>query len=192
MKTILSSLIILVSLTIIVSCKKEKANADFSFDVSNATEGRVEFRNNSTGATSYEWNFGDGSATNFSSSSTLSHTYSKNGTYTVTLKAKTSARDKGNSKSQQVTVFNIKSEYMLWTADPNIGGQIAVAIDGVYVGTITSYYASGTPDCGANGCVTARLSEGNHNVYAEATDGSKWTFTINIISGICNRTKLTQ
>jgi len=56
------------------------ANAQFTASVSGAT---VNLSNLSTGAASYSWNFGDSSPVNNSASP--SHTYTANGTYTITL-----------------------------------------------------------------------------------------------------------
>ncbi len=44
----------------------------------------LDFNNTSTGATSYQWNFGDGST---STSKDPSHEYTTSGTFTVTLTA---------------------------------------------------------------------------------------------------------
>jgi hypothetical protein len=59
---------------------EEEVNADFAYmiDALNA----VNFTNESTGATSYEWNFGDGGA---SDEFSPMHTYLENGVYGVTL-----------------------------------------------------------------------------------------------------------
>ena len=55
---------------------------DFDFVV--LLDGNVEFTNNSTGATSYEWNFGDG---NMSNEENPTHQYTETGMYTVILTA---------------------------------------------------------------------------------------------------------
>jgi PKD repeat protein len=58
------------------------SNAQFTSSLSGATE---FFTNQSTNAVSYSWNFGDGSPAD--NSANPYHTYSANGTYTVTLTA---------------------------------------------------------------------------------------------------------
>jgi len=49
---------------------------------------KVNITNDSENATSYEWNFGDGSAIGTQSESTFSYSYAEAGTYTITLTAK--------------------------------------------------------------------------------------------------------
>lgn len=56
------------------------SNAQFTHTLSGVT---ANFNNQSTGAISYSWNFGDASPVNTTASPT--HTYTLNGTYTVTL-----------------------------------------------------------------------------------------------------------
>ncbi len=54
----------------------------------NAASDPVEFFNNSTAATSYSWNFGDGTAVfNTASTSTFIHSFTAYGTYTVSMTA---------------------------------------------------------------------------------------------------------
>jgi len=66
----------------------------------------VSFTNNSAGATTYSWNFGDGSP--LETVSSPSHTYTAPGTYTVTLTARNAA---GCSETTNVviTVENVTS-----------------------------------------------------------------------------------
>jgi gliding motility-associated-like protein len=59
----------------------------------------VDFMNNSTGATNYSWNFGDGN-TSSNSSSEVSHTFLEFGTYVVTL----SAEENGCINQMTVTI----------------------------------------------------------------------------------------
>ena len=71
--------------------------AQFSSSATNAT---VSFTNSSTNATSYSWNFGDGSPAN--TSANPSHTYTADGTYTVTLIATNACGF--NTTTQTVTI----------------------------------------------------------------------------------------
>ena len=71
-------------------------NVAFTYTVSGNT---VNFVNQSSGASSYVWNFGDG---NTSSQTNPTHTYAANGAYTVTL---TGVGACGNETSTQVVVI---------------------------------------------------------------------------------------
>lgn len=85
--------------------KKEKPISDFSFRVSGQfAPAKVTFYNESSNATKYIWDFGDGSAKSYKSSPT--HTYYKGGVYTVGL---TSIGDGGrNYISKTVNIPNEK------------------------------------------------------------------------------------
>lgn len=67
----------------------------------------IKFTNNSTGADSYDWNFGDGASSDVK---TPSHTYSKSGTFTVTLKAINGTEETSSSKSIVVKEIENTSE----------------------------------------------------------------------------------
>ena len=64
----------------------------------------VDFTNNTTDATSYSWDFGDG---NGSTDSDPSHTYDMDGTYTVILIASNSCGD--DTTSLEVEISNAPS-----------------------------------------------------------------------------------
>lgn len=74
----------------------------FYFSISGGT---VIFYNQTTGANSFIWNFGDGS---LSSEKDPRHTYAANGTYTVTLYANNNCGQK--SKSIQITITTVATE----------------------------------------------------------------------------------
>lgn len=87
--------------------------AAFSSSVSYNT---VTFMNNSTGATSYNWNFGDG---NTSTMTNPVHTYAGPGTYNVTLSAINSC---GNIiSSQQVVISSGSGPVAAMTSNLNSG-----------------------------------------------------------------------
>lgn len=58
-------------------------HADFGYNFT--TNQNVQFQNQSTGAISYFWNFGDGSSDSTSTAENPSHFYANDGTYTVML-----------------------------------------------------------------------------------------------------------
>lgn len=93
-------LFITISLISIInlSCKKEQSIADFSASTTYGTTPLlVSFNNKSLYATSYEWDFGDGTT---SSDENPSHTFYNSGTYIVTLKAS----NDNNSDKKSLTI----------------------------------------------------------------------------------------
>ena len=65
----------------------------------------VSFINASSGATTFQWNFGDGNFTNtIKNIDTVLHTYTQVGTYTVTLKASNGCSD--TTSTETIQVFN--------------------------------------------------------------------------------------
>jgi gliding motility-associated-like protein len=65
----------------------------------------VSFINASSGATNFQWNFGDGNFTNtIKNVDTVNHTYLQAGTYTVTLKASNGCSD--TTSTETIQVFN--------------------------------------------------------------------------------------
>lgn len=71
----------------------------------------------------------------------------------------------------------------VWSSDATTG-QITVKIDGKDAGLITTTYNS-APECGAQGCVTANLAAGTHNI--SGTDGvTEWNGSMKIEAGKCN------
>jgi gliding motility-associated-like protein len=77
-------------------------NADFDFAFS--TNQTVSFLNASSGAVSYLWNFGDGSADSASTATSPSHFFQQEGTYTVTLVA-TNIQGCADTLSYQILVL---------------------------------------------------------------------------------------
>ncbi len=89
-----------------------------------SASGGVSFSNSSQNASSYSWDFGDGSS---SSETSPTKYYNADGTYTVTL---TSFADNGKTavSSQTVTINNI----------PYMSAEITGAGSGQFVATVTS------------------------------------------------------
>jgi PKD repeat protein len=92
------------TLLFVFSCSEDETVpapiANFTSAVDAANPLKVNFTNTSTGATTYSWNFGDGSAASTETDPT--HTYAEGGDYTVTLTA-TSAGG-SHVKTAEITV----------------------------------------------------------------------------------------
>ena len=82
-----------------------------------------------------------------------------------------------------------EGEAIFWT-DWDYGvGNISVYVEGTYVGQITSYYSSSTPDCGASGCVTITREPGYYSFTASAT-GASWDWGVTIYANDCSTMRL--
>jgi len=115
-------------------------SSNFNYSVDTLT---VSFTNNSIGATSYLWNFGDG---NTSNQANPVHTYAQSGTYTVTL---TSTNACGSTTSTK-TVTVIALPVAGFTADVTSGcAPLVVHFTSQSLGNPTAYawqFPGGTPD----------------------------------------------
>jgi len=147
----------------------------------------VKCLNSSEDGASYKWTFPDGQT---SASQNVDYTLSENtaaGTYYIVLEA---ISKKGNKKSEAKKAFTVKAatgQLTVWTSNSGVN-QISVKIDNVSMGTITLYYSS-NPGCGANGCVTAKLSVGTHSI--SATDGNNtWNGSITVSKDQCSTFQL--
>jgi PKD repeat protein len=96
-------LILIGILLVFSSCQKEPT-ANFTFTNNNLEVNEtIHFNNTSTDAVSYEWEFGDGGT---SSAENPSYSYSKPGTFTVTL---TALSKKGKKSDKASTVITVKA-----------------------------------------------------------------------------------
>jgi hypothetical protein len=69
-------------------------------------------------------------------------------------------------------------------------GPVKVSVGGSLAGSITVYYTSGTPECGATGCVTITKDPGSYGFTAECGSYT-WHGTITIVKGQCTKYHLT-
>lgn len=95
------------------SCKKDDDNGDavksrFSVATDEIDGFKVNITNDSENATSYDWNFGDGSTTGTQSDATFSYTYAAAGTYTITLTAKNGSETNVSSKEITISGMTLK------------------------------------------------------------------------------------
>ena len=74
----------------------------------------------------------------------------------------------------------------IWT---DYASAIAVGVDGASVGSLTQYFASGTPTCGQSGTLTVTLAVGTHSVSGSA-GSSTWNTTGSVTAGGCTLLKL--
>src|SRR5687768_3571250 len=78
--------LVLIGLPLMNSCKKEKPAADFAFMGNGCTPPcEIVFENRSSNATSYSWDFGDGTS---STEENPAKTYNSGGTFMISLTAK--------------------------------------------------------------------------------------------------------
>ncbi|MGE0076239.1 MAG: PKD domain-containing protein [Bacteroidales bacterium] len=91
--------------------------ANFTTDVTSGYQPTVQFTNTSIDATSYSWNFGDGSEASTDENPT--HTFYTAGTYTVTL----TATDASSNSSEFATEITANTIIPAFTADKTSGYQ---------------------------------------------------------------------
>lgn len=152
----------------LISCKPDAPEPTpspaFIVFISDSMPGQVAFQNNSKGANSYLWDFGDGAT---STEMNPVHIYKGNGTYQVTLKLPGGNGVKfprgssgGVQLTQAVTVSNSKS-------------SLVAAMEGEKAFTFSG------------AVVTATRTNGNIQIYAENNFSSylKITLPANVVAG---------
>lgn len=134
-----------------------------AFEVSSTNGLTVSFQNNSVDATAYQWDFGDN---NSSTDKDPTHTYTSDGTYTVTLTALNGSDSK--TATQSVTVANPyrTSGYVLGSVVSSSGGATYYA----------GYFAdlpSGNIDMTQKQASQRLLYKANHKgfLYGRPTNG---------------------
>jgi len=116
-----------------------KSIADFSASpISGGSPLKVAFSDRSTGApVSWNWNFGDGTT---SRKQNPTHTYSSEGTYTVTLTIKDEIGNNSVTKSNYIYVKNIEPPSVDFTGSPTSGtSPLSVSFTDDSVGEISSW-----------------------------------------------------
>ncbi len=124
---------------------------------------QVNFTDQSSGATSYSWNFGDGAT---STAASPSHTYTAAGTYTVT---QTVTNACGNDQM-------VRTDYITVT-EPNPVGSVYALSDIPVAGTVNGDYTNTQSSNGSYESITERESGGkpdNGYSYQE----HKWDFSV--------------
>lgn len=80
-------------------------------------------------------------------------------------------------------------EVLFWLRSDIGCGNIDVTVDN-QTKTITSYYTSGAPDCGASGCATFTLEPGSYN-FSASCSGETWSGSVSVTDGGCYKMELT-
>lgn len=185
-----SSLLIIAVFVFLGCSKKEVVPApSISFSYTVKENGVVSFFSTGANVKEYYWDFGNG---NMSPSPNPTIQYGKNGVYKVSLKAK---GDGGEAFSNdQVTVSNVPGSIVFWMSEMKSGKNVQVSINGVVMGTITGYYPSGTPTCGAAGSVTVNALQSRTYTYEAKEIGqlfpATWSGIVTIKSGECSTFRL--
>lgn len=92
----------LLFIAIVISSCQKKPEASFTFSPEDAKSGdQISFKNTTTDANSYEWDFGDGTT---STEENPTHTYDSPGIYDVILTAYTGDKAKKDLSFQQIEI----------------------------------------------------------------------------------------
>ncbi len=158
--------------------------ASFSFPTACLPNGTVQFTNNSTGATSYTWDFGDGSPINNTTSP--SHPYSSSGPWNVTLTAISSICSNDTTISVLVRIKPILN-YPALTAVCANSSPVSVATGAVTNGVTGTpkYRGPGTDSAGTFDPAVAGV--GTHTIWYIFTsslgcaDSVSQTITVNAV-----------
>lgn len=106
--------------TVFLSCNKDddptiEVKSRFTVVNDDVDGFKINITNDSEKATSYEWNFGDGSAIGTQSELNFSYTYAAAGTYTITLTAKNGKVTNVSSKEVSISGMTLK-QFLAGTA----------------------------------------------------------------------------
>lgn len=70
-------------------------------------------------------------------------------------------------------------------------GQVDIYLEGTFIGTLTSYFNEGEPNCGQSGTVTFEYKPGTYN-YTASSDNYTWSGSITIYENNCRLHGLTK
>ena len=125
MKRISFKILVLLGIIALGSCKKDSPEADPQTSITTTISGlKVHFENTSTNASSYHWEFGDGSV---SDSMSPTHTYSHSGTFTYKITAYSPNKTKHTFTTAMVTTGKMDSS----ETDPQT--SITTSINGLKI-----------------------------------------------------------
>nr|WP_293838911.1 PKD domain-containing protein [uncultured Arsenicibacter sp.] len=145
----------------------------------------VAFTNTSTNATSYKWDFGDGTTSTVASPTKQ---FATDGTFTVKLTATGAGGTSEVSKSLVIgKAAAATGQAVFWTDKSSGWSSIDVTVSGASVGQITSYFTS-APACGKS--VTVTRTPGTYAYTAQSNTGVKWSGNITITANQCQTLRL--
>lgn len=164
--------------------------ANFSYGPSRNLEAPVtiSFINESKNATSYEWNFDDGTT---STQASPTHTFTEGGTFRVTLTAKNSG-----GTDQAYAIITVTSnpfggnngKLSFWKSSMGEGNTIIKLSNGSTKET-TSYWNS-VPSCDNTNLPSFILAPGNYTYSAVNESGRQWSGSVTISKSQCTLIEL--
>lgn len=172
------------------SCSKEVpsfpvARFEFSQKYAVSAGAQYVFKNQSTDAQSFKWNFGDGG---ISSDENPLYVFKKNGTYEVRLEATGKGGTNQYTQIIELTDIPITGRMLFWTRISD-AGNISISVEGIDVGKITKPRTDINSSllCDTEGYVTITLPEGNYTYTAKSQGAIPvvWSGTFQIVNGIC-------
>lgn len=147
----------------------------------------VAFTNTSANATSYKWDFGDGTT---STTANPTRQFTKDGTYSVKLTATSAGGFSDVSKNLVVGKAAAASgQVVFWTDKSSGWSSIDVTVDGSAAGSITGYSTT-APACGASKMATVTRSPSTYGYTAQSNTGVKWSGNITVTANQCGTFRL--
>jgi PKD repeat protein len=136
--------ILLLLLPAAMACKKDKVQPDANLFYEVSIDGNtVTFKNETTGATSYKWDFGDGTT---STDESPVHTYPGKGKYVPTLYATTA----GGKTTEGSTVIHIAKSSPIKLDDNSLADWDTISVNVAVSGPGETYFKSAKFDYDAN------------------------------------------
>lgn len=152
----------------------------------------VTFTNTSTGSgiTSCLWNFGDGSTETTSDTSSVTHTYTTAGTYTISLTVTGAAGSHTTTITNYITVGEIvvaspnggetwtlgETRTISWTYQNVSGSQVEIRLTGTSSSTVATGVSIGSGGSGSySWTIPTSLTPGTYRVRVFSTTDSNYT-----------------
>lgn len=147
--------------------------AEFSFDQDCSTPGEIQFNDESAGAETWAWSFGDGATSNIPNPT---HAYADNGSYLVTLIVSNSQTGCEHSESMTINVTSSVPEFTLSDLDICAGDTISVVNNSIGADTYSWTFPFGV------GMITDQFHDPDPDFYFPAP-GAYFGFCLTISDG---------